>query len=261
MWLTLAAALVAMMTIGHIAPCRAAGLVIEAPNLTATPGSTGSFDLLLANTNPAGGTSYDVAADSFGLALAGPLSVTFTGVSINTVAAPYIYVTSGTTQGAGPLSTDAFPNTQFTGSDSEFAAPGFRTVNPGDVFGLAHVSYMVSPITASGRDSIVISSGAATSLSDINGLAIPFTISNGSITVAVVPEPPSLVLGLVATTVLLGVGWLRHRWTLTLKIRIADGTAPRGKWGSDSSGEKDNELGSKPRFPRVFPSRNPSPQS
>jgi hypothetical protein len=214
MKLTLATALAATMTIGHAASCRAEGLIIETPNLTATPGSTGSFDVLL--VNPADGTSHDVAADSLGLSLLGPLSVTFTGVSIDTVTAPYIYVTSATTQGAGPLSTDTFPNTQFMASDSEFAAPGFRTVTPGETFGLAHVSYAVSPTSPGGTDTIAFGS-PATSLSDINGLAIPFSISNGSITVAVVPEPPSLVLGALATTVLLGVGWIRHRWTLGLR--------------------------------------------
>jgi hypothetical protein len=208
MRLTLAAALIATMTIGHVAPCRAEGLVIEAPNLTATPGSTGSFDVLL--VNPADGTSHDVAADSLGLSLLGPLSITFTGVSIDTVAAPYIYVTSGTTQGAGPLSTDTFPNTQFTASDSEFAAPGFRTVSPGETFGLAHVSYAVSPTSPGGTDTLAFGS-PATSLSDINGLAIPFSISNGSITVAIVPEPATLTLGATAAIVGLGSFWWCRR--------------------------------------------------
>ena len=43
--------------VGGAVPCSAGGLVIEAPNLTATPGSSGSFDLLLVNTNLTGGTS------------------------------------------------------------------------------------------------------------------------------------------------------------------------------------------------------------
>ena len=59
--------------LGHSVPCRA-DLVIEAPNLTnLAPGSSGSFDVLLVNTNPAGGLSYDVAADSLGLSLVCPL--------------------------------------------------------------------------------------------------------------------------------------------------------------------------------------------
>ncbi len=86
--LALAAALVLAAALGLEVPCRAAGLVIEAPYVTAPVGSSGSFDLLLVNTNPAGGASYNVAADSFELSLSGPVAVTFTDVSINTIVAP-----------------------------------------------------------------------------------------------------------------------------------------------------------------------------
>ena len=143
--------------VGGAVPCSAGGLVIEAPSLMAKPGSSGSFDLLLMNTNLTGGTSYDVSSDQFVLSLLGPLGITFTGVSIATdpVAAPYIFVSSGTTQPGGPpLSTDTFPNTTFTGADAEFASPYYRTVNPGQTFGLAHVSYAVSSSTPSGTIAI-----------------------------------------------------------------------------------------------------------
>jgi hypothetical protein len=208
-------ALVLTMALGTTSPCRAAGLVIRAPDLTATAGSSGSFDILLANTNLAGGTSYDVSADSFGLSLSGPLSITFTDVTISTVVAPYIYVTSATTvPGGQPLSLDSFPNMQFTASDFETASPFFRTLNPGDKFGLAHVSYTVSSTTPNGTDTIAISSGPATSLTDINGNSIPFTISNGSIRVGavVVPEPSAWIQA--ATAAVIGLGafqWSQRR--------------------------------------------------
>src|SRR5262249_1018770 len=146
-----------------------------------------------------------------GLALAGPLSVAFTDVSINTIA-PYIYVTSGTTQGGGPLSLDTFPNTRFTASDSEFGPLGFRTVNPGDTFGLARVSFAVSPTTAGGTDVIALDI-LATSLSDSNGDLIPVSLVGGSIRVSVVPEPAALTQA--ATAALIGIGsfsfwWLRR---------------------------------------------------
>ena len=207
--LALAAVLVLAACLGPALPCRAAGLVMEAPDVIAAPGSSGSFDVLLVNTNPAGGASFHVAADSLGLSLSGPLSVTFTDVSINTIV-PYIYVTSATTQGGGPFSLDTFPNTQFTASDSEFASPGFRVVNPGDTFGLAHVSYAVSPTTATGTETIAFVA-LSTSLSDENGNALPFATSNGSISVGLVPEPAALTEA--ATAALLGLGsfWWRRR--------------------------------------------------
>jgi hypothetical protein len=205
-------ALVLTATLGPAAPCRAAGLVLEAPNLIVAAGSSGSFDVLLVNTNPAGGASFDVAADSLGLALVGPLSVTFTEVSINTVAAPYIFVTSGTTVPGGlPLSLDTFPNTQFTASDSEFAAPGFRTVKPGDTFGLAHVSFAVSPTSPIGTEDTIALTSPATALSDQNGNAIAVSLVSGSIATAVVPEPAALTEAATAAILGLGSFWWRRR--------------------------------------------------
>ena len=217
--LFLAVALVLAVCLGPSSSCRAGGLVISAPNLTATAGSSGSFDVLLSNTNsPSGGASFDVAVDAFTLGLSGPLDVTFTAVSIATVAAPYIYVTSGTTvPGGSPLSADTFPDTQFTAGDSEFAAPGFRTVSPGATFGLAHVSYTVSPTTSNGIDTIGFLN---VSLTDLNGAGITTTISNGSIRVGAVPEPSTLIQ--FATAVLFGLGlfWRRRRRRRPPALRV-----------------------------------------
>jgi len=199
--------------VGGAVPCSAGGLMIEAPNLTATPGSNGSFDLLLVNTNPLGGTSYEVSSDQFVLSLSGPLGITFTGVSIDTVAAPYIFVSSGTTQPGGlPLSIDTFPNIQFTGADTEFALPGFRTVNPSDTFSLAHVSYAVSSSTPNGIDTITIAPSPTSLLTMVDGTPISFGITNGSIAVGtVVPEPWALTQASTAVLIGLGLVWRRRR--------------------------------------------------
>jgi hypothetical protein len=211
---TLTVALLVFLFAIDSVPCSAGGLVIQAPNLTATAGSSGTFDVLLLNTNAAGGDSFHVAADSLGLSLSAPVSITFTDVTINTVAAPYIYVNSGTLNGGGPLSLDSFPNTQFTASDSEFSAPGFRTVNPGDVFGLAHVSYSVSSTTTNGTDSILIAGGPTTSLSDENGNSLPFAVTNGLIAVGTaIPEPWALTQATIAATIGLGLWWRRSKRT------------------------------------------------
>ena len=199
--------------VGGAVPCSAGGLMIEAPNLTATPGSNGSFDLLLVNTNPLGGTSYEVSSDQFVLSLSGPLGITFTGVTIDTVSAPYIYVSSGTLlPGALPLSLNSFPNTTFTGVDLEFASPGYRTVNPGDTFGLAYVSYAVSSSTPNGTDTIMIAPPPDSVLTDLAGNQIPFGITNGSIAVGtVIPEPWALTQAATAVLIGLGLVWWRRR--------------------------------------------------
>jgi hypothetical protein len=192
--------IVLAMSLGPAASCRAAGLVIEAPNLTVAPGSSGSFDVLLVNTNAAGGTSFGVSLDSLELALSGSAGVAFTNVTINTIV-PYIYPISATTlPGSNPLNFGiSFPNTGFTVADSDGGSPFFQTVSPGGGFGLANVSYTVSS-TFSGTDTIAITSlNVGTSLSDINGNLIPFTAMNGSISTAVVPEPGTLALAAIAT--------------------------------------------------------------
>jgi hypothetical protein len=199
--------LVLAASLGPAGACRAEGLTISAPPLTATPGSTGSFDVLLTNN---GTTNVDVASDSFQLALSGPLDASFTAVSIATTA-PYIYVTSATTvPGGSPLSLDTFPNTLFTASDSEFASPGFRVVMPGQSFGLANVSFSVGATTPNGLDTM---SFLNVSLTDINGADIPVTSSNGSIRVgpAVIPEPSTLIQATTALLIGLGVAWCRKR--------------------------------------------------
>ncbi len=206
---------VALATIvGGSVPCSAGGLVIEAPNLTATPGSSGSFDLLLMNTNLTGGASYEVSSDQFVMSLSGPLGIAFTAVSIATdpVTAPYIFVSSGTTQPGGPpLSADTFPNTTFTGADTEFASPGIRTVNPGDTFGLAHVSYSVSSTTPNGIDSITIAPSPVSLLTMLDGTPISFGFTNGSIAVGtVVPEPWALTQASTAVLIGLGLVWRRR---------------------------------------------------
>src|SRR5271157_634102 len=77
--------------LGCAFPCHAGGLVIQAPNLSVTPGSSGTFDVLLLNTNSSGGDSFNVAGDTIQLSLTGPLNVAFTDATIGTTAAPYIY--------------------------------------------------------------------------------------------------------------------------------------------------------------------------
>ena len=199
------------MSLGPAVSCRADGLVIEAPNVPVAPGSSGSFDVLLMNTNAAGGASFGVSLDSLELALSGSAGVAFTDVTINTIV-PYIYTVSATTlPGSDPLDAGiVFPNAGFTVSDSDGGSPFFQTVNPGDSFGLANVSYTVSP-TFSGTDTITIASlNVGTSLSDINGNAIPFTAMNGSISTTAIPEPSTLIQAATAVLIGLGAVWRRR---------------------------------------------------
>ena len=175
---------------GEIGTARA-GLVISAPTIAAAPGTSGSFDVVITNDNPVGGDSFFVAGDSLDFALSGLPGVMFTDATIAT-AIPYLFALSGTTQGAGPLSLDSFPNTAFFASDAEFASPGFAEIAPGMSFGVAHVSFTVDPSAASGDRGLIL--GAGTSLSDIGGGPIEFTTSDGVLTISSVPEPSTWLL-------------------------------------------------------------------
>jgi hypothetical protein len=174
-------------------PCRA-DLVISAPNFGALSGSSGTFDILLSDN----GGSFNLSGFSLELSVSPPPGVSFTAVD-TTTATPYIF---GALQ-VPPFSFDIFPNTQFTASDSDFTAPFFVTVNPGDVYGLAHVSYSVDPGAAEGPRSLAFQDlGGGTSLSDDIGNPIAFDVANGSANV--VPEPASVTLvGIGAASVLL----------------------------------------------------------
>ena len=147
------------------------------------------------------------------VALGGVSGVTFTGATIDT-ASPYVFVTSGT-DANDPLSFDRFPNTSFTVSDGEFATPGYRAINPGDTYGIAHVSFSVAPDASSATGSVTIDASNS-SLSDDNsppGL-IAFTTRDGVFTVGspavATPEPATLV-AILSGGVCAGLRYLARR--------------------------------------------------
>ena len=118
--------IVLAMSLGLGGSCRAAGLVIEAPNLAVAPGTSGSFDVLLIDTDPSGTPGYGVAGDSLELTLTGSAGIAFTNVTINTIV-PYIYTVSATTlPGSDPLNFGiTFPNSGFTVADADGGRPVF----------------------------------------------------------------------------------------------------------------------------------------
>jgi hypothetical protein len=195
-----------------ITPCRAAGLVIEALSSSALPGSSGSFDIVLINTNATGGTSYNVAADTLDISLSGPAGVTITDVTMST-SANYFFLQSLDADYGLPLATINTPPTSFTSNDAGDVVngyPGYQVVNPGETYGLAHVDYTAST-TSIGLDTISINSiNVGTSLSDDNGDGIAFAPVNGTLIIGSgVPEPSALIQG--ATALLIGLGALGCR--------------------------------------------------
>jgi hypothetical protein len=212
-----------------VAPQARGAFVLVSPDVQAAPGTSGTFDITVTNTNIPGGGDFDVNSFFVELALPGLPGVHFNGVTISTVT-PYIFTSSGTLQpGADPFSTDTFPNTGFIASDSEFGPLGSRTVTPGAVFGVAHVSYSVDPGVLPGG--APLSFGGATSASDSVGGLIPFGTVVGDFTVLPVPEPSSLVLMASGSALVVLAGIRRRSRKATGHEGSAGRRALRGRPG------------------------------
>ncbi len=184
------------------APARA-DLTISVLDSTVSAGGTGSFDVVLQDT---GGT-FQVGGFQIELAVGAGSGLTFTAADTNTLE-PYIF---GTYQSAPfPFAPNPFPNMDFVAGDTDMTAPGFVTLNPGDVLGLAHVSFAVAAGTPPGGIDVMLV-GANTGLNDVTGAPVPAGTADGTVTVAAVPEPSALALGSVGGALLLAFGRRRRR--------------------------------------------------
>lgn len=168
----------------------AGGLAVTIDDLTQS-GNTGSFQVILQNTESAGGTVFDVASFTFELEVDSASGLQFTAADypVSGVVPPYIF--DGTGFGAIfsiPLSSTTFPSYNVVGSDAEFVSLPGIPVNPGDVFALGVISFEATTNVA--LDTLLTSFvRSGTSFSDGTGREIPYSLPN-----VAVPEPHSLVL-------------------------------------------------------------------
>lgn len=211
----MAAAVVLLGAIGHPITARAGSLVVEVvpvnTNVTVPPGFAGTLELDL--LNPSTNTqSFNVAGFQFELQVPSNSGVLFTNATTSTAAATYIFAGNSTADSlfGGSLIVSPPPppaTSDLQGLDTVATSGTFTTLNPGNSFGLGLISFTVGASAASGTvpvSSIPFDINTApngTLISDNQGGSIPFTTSDGTITIqagtTVVPEPSTLMLTIV----------------------------------------------------------------
>lgn len=179
----LAAAMASLLATLASTPAADAALVISAPILSAGPGATGTFDVLIHNDDTAG--SIDVAAFDLDFSVTGS-DVTFTDVDIITTTS-YLFADSSLNYTSDPFSFSTFPGSNFIASDAEFDFSGVRAVGAGETYALARVHYAVDAGATGGTRLLLID--AATSFSNGTGDLLSFDPGNGGSITVVVPEP------------------------------------------------------------------------
>ncbi len=199
------------------ATAQAAGLVmsISDSSISAAAGSTGSFEVLLTNTDT---KSYFIAADFVDL-LSSNSIVKFTGASIKTSIDPYIFAGQSLVGNSGlgfnfvvNPTTMPLPGTEIQAQDSAYSATSavYATLAAGATVSLGVFDYSVSSSAAPGSTSN-ITIGILTNLTDNNTTSpadinfntplphpyeVPITVSSAG----TVPEPSTALMGMIALT-------------------------------------------------------------
>ena len=207
----MAAAVVLLGAIGHPVTARA-DLVVEVvpANTNVTAGSAGTLELDLLNTSST--QSFNVAGFQFELQVPSSSGVLFTNATTSTTAATYIFAGNSIADSlfGGSLIVSPPPppaTSDLLGFDT-VATPGtFTTLNPGNSFGLGLISFTVGASAAPGIVPVSIipfdinTAPSGTQISDNLGNSIPFTASDGTITIQagtiVVPEPSTFMVAVV----------------------------------------------------------------
>ena len=217
----MAAAFVLLGAMGHPTTARAGSLVVEVvpvnTNVTVPPGFAGTLELDL--LNPSTNTqSFNVAGFQFELQVPAGSGVLFTNATTSTAAATYIFAGNSIADSlfGGSLIVSPPPpppTNDLLGFDTVATSNSSTTLSPGNSFGLGLISFTADASAAPGIVPVSIipfdinTAPNGTLISDNQGVSIPFTTSDGTITIGagnVVPEPASIISGLTALLILAG---------------------------------------------------------
>src|ERR1035438_6144570 len=138
LWLTAACAVACVMGTG----AARADLLFSMTSASAGAGGSGSFDVVLTDN----GGDFNVAGFNFEITTS-DTNVTFTDITINTVAAPYIF--AGDSLLAAPVTGSILVNPPSTAHDAQASdVPAVSTtaaIADGDEVGLGHVLFTIAP--------------------------------------------------------------------------------------------------------------------
>jgi len=187
-----------------------ASIIISVLSTTYAAGSSGdSFDVTIKNT---GASAQNIAAFSFGLSVADS-HITFTGANEST-ALTYLFNGDSFALANPPFAT--LPTAQSVEA-SDLSNGGAGTsiaANSAVTFGLGHILFSVAGNASAGPIAVTLATSCGaplcSSLSDSSGANVPFTVSNGTITVTTsgVPEPSSFLLALGLLPI---IAWRRKK--------------------------------------------------
>ena len=195
----LAATLICVLSITNPAD---AGLLIDISLNSASPGTTGTLEVTLTNTGTGPLDILLVAGFSFEITADGN-NVIFSDVTTYTTL--YIFPGSDSLFGPGSLLPTISPDGHtISALDIYGGTSTGETLTPGETVSLGLVSYSLANSTPLGLIPITCTVYPATNVNDPSGNDLPLVLSTtGGITVALVPEPSSLVLILFGA---LGIG-------------------------------------------------------
>lgn len=206
---------------GLTAPSTArAGLVFRVTPSEAIPGSSGWFDIVLLNdSDPVTGPTYQVGGFSAEVSVAADSGVTFTGATEDTDD-QYIFSNNP----SPPTLASSMADSGISVNDLSQATPFYHDLAPGDSVGIARILYMLDgsvPVAGPLAQIAVMFDAVGTTVSGADGVtALPISeLADGTITA--IPEIDPAVGGSALALAVAVLAMIERRRSVQVSVRGA----------------------------------------